>query len=209
MSSTENPLAAYVAKRIDALVGIKTQREIAAELGYDMPNIISMWKHGTCKIPLGRIPALARAIHGDPAHMWRLCVQQLEEGVGAAATEIFGALVSRNEADLIAAVRLATDDADPSFDDDRLRAIAEVARTGGAATPAVPAANPVIVPLEPIAIESAAASPAPSALVDLNFKVAPEFHRQFKLLAVQRGLSMKEVLLLSFAAFVERDQAGE
>jgi len=42
-------VAKYLDKQIDALKGVKTQREIALEAGYDKPNIISMFKRGEAK----------------------------------------------------------------------------------------------------------------------------------------------------------------
>lgn len=46
-----------------------------------------------------------------------------------------------------------------------------------------------------------------SALQDLNFKVAPKFHRRFKTEAVLRGMSMKELLEASFQAYL-REHGG-
>jgi hypothetical protein len=39
----------YLSKRIEELSGIKTQREIAIEVGYDKPQMISMFKNGERK----------------------------------------------------------------------------------------------------------------------------------------------------------------
>lgn len=41
------------------------------------------------------------------------------------------------------------------------------------------------------------------ALQDMNFKIAPKFHRRFKMEAVLRGLSMKELLEASFQAYLQ------
>ena len=40
MPFADSAIAKYIDKKIDELKGVKTQREIAAEIGYDMPNII-------------------------------------------------------------------------------------------------------------------------------------------------------------------------
>ncbi|MGZ9053126.1 MAG: helix-turn-helix domain-containing protein [Rhodoplanes sp.] len=63
-------------KQITAISGVKSQREIAAELGYERPNIISMMKRGETKLPLDKVPALAKALHVDPAHLFRLALEQ-------------------------------------------------------------------------------------------------------------------------------------
>lgn len=39
---------------------------------------------------------------------------------------------------------------------------------------------------------------------DLNFKVSPAFHRDFKVTATVRGMSMKELLEASFSAWKEK-----
>jgi len=43
-----------------------------------------------------------------------------------------------------------------------------------------------------------------ASLRDLNFKVDPAFHRRFKLEAVMRSLSMKELLEASFKTYLEQ-----
>lgn len=42
-----------------------------------------------------------------------------------------------------------------------------------------------------------------STFQDMNFKVDPAFHRKFKMEAVSRGLSMKDMLVASFNAYLE------
>src|ERR1035441_9580889 len=90
MPHANTALAKFLDRRIDALKGVKTQREIAAEIGYAKPNIVSMFKRGECKVPLEKIPALAKALGVDPAHLFRLGFEVdwpnlagvIEEGVG-------------------------------------------------------------------------------------------------------------------------------
>jgi predicted HicB family RNase H-like nuclease len=43
------------------------------------------------------------------------------------------------------------------------------------------------------------------SLRDLNFKVEPKFHRNFKLVAALRGMTMKELLEKSFECWVEHN----
>jgi DNA-binding transcriptional regulator YdaS (Cro superfamily) len=43
----------------------KSQKEIAHEVGYSKPNVLSMMKKGITKIPVDRAPALARACGVD------------------------------------------------------------------------------------------------------------------------------------------------
>ena len=75
-------IARFLDRRIDELKGAKTQREIAAEAGYEKPNIISMFKYGEAKVPLDKIPALAKALEIDPAHLFRLALEQYWPALG-------------------------------------------------------------------------------------------------------------------------------
>lgn len=51
------------------------------------------------------------------------------------------------------------------------------------------------------------AKPAkPNALRPLNFRVSPQFHREFKLYAVQRGISMVDLLQESFRLLKEQQR---
>lgn len=90
--------AEFIAERINQLAHRKTQNEIAAEAGFQNANMLSILKAGKSKLPLDRVPSLARALECDPAFLMRL---SLEQAVGATAaraiTEIFGSPVTENE----------------------------------------------------------------------------------------------------------------
>src|SRR5438270_13100393 len=83
------------------LKGVKTQREIAVEIGYDKPNMISMFKRGEMKVPLEKIPALAKAVEADPAHLFRLALEQYWPSLGETIQTIFGRLASANEEQIL------------------------------------------------------------------------------------------------------------
>ena len=53
-------------------------------------------------------------------------------------------------------------------------------------------------------ILSALANTEPSALTPMNFRVPEEFHREFKLYAVQHGISMVDLLQESFRVLKEK-----
>jgi transcriptional regulator with XRE-family HTH domain len=110
-------IAKYLDRQIETLKGIKTQREIAAEIGYDKPNMISMFKRGEVRVPLEKIPALAKALHVDAGHLFRLALEQYWPDMGATIMEIFGRVVTANEEQiLIRPWREATDNRDPPPD---------------------------------------------------------------------------------------------
>ena len=114
MPFAENAIAKFLDKRIDELKGVKTQREIAAEVGYDKPNIISMFKRGETKVPLDKVLLLAKALDTDPAHLIRLGLEQSIPGFNAIMDDLLGIVATKNEARiLLTKWRKATKDLDP------------------------------------------------------------------------------------------------
>src|SRR5665213_896059 len=102
MPYAHEPIAEYLSKQIDITVSLgKNQREIASEIGYDKPNMISMFKRGEAKVPLEKIPSLAKALNVDPAFMFRLGLQQYWPGAQKAIADIFGTVLTKNEAERI------------------------------------------------------------------------------------------------------------
>ena len=97
MPFADTRMAVYLTKQIDALAGTKTQREIAFEIGYEKPNMISMFKRGEAKVPLDKIPALAKALHVDPIHLFRMAVEQQWPALKDVIGGIFSNLASDNE----------------------------------------------------------------------------------------------------------------
>ena len=80
--------------------------------------MISMFKRGEVRVPLDKIPLLAKALHVDPGHLFRLALEQYWLNWGATIAEIFGRVVTANEDEiLIKKWRAATDDRDPSPND--------------------------------------------------------------------------------------------
>ena len=108
-------LAAYIAKRVLELRP-KKQKEIAREAGFANPNIITMFKQGSAKVPLDRVPQLAAALECDPRYLFRLALEQ--EGIEtqrAAINDVFGTVVSRNEVAWIEQIREASGHSDPAL----------------------------------------------------------------------------------------------
>lgn len=69
-----------VARRLTNLIDAsgKTQREIAHEAGFASQNIISMIKSGDTKVPLNRVPALAKALGVEPQELFVECLEAYE-----------------------------------------------------------------------------------------------------------------------------------
>ncbi len=91
-----------IRNRISELTGLKTQREIAAEIGYDKPNVLSMYKRGEAKVPLERLPAIARALDIDIALLFRAGLEQWWPGEQTLLNQMFmERIVTKNERALI------------------------------------------------------------------------------------------------------------
>jgi transcriptional regulator with XRE-family HTH domain len=108
------PTAKLIAERVRDLSHRKTQAEIASEAGFANANMMTFLKNGRNKVPLDRVPSLAKALEVDPAYLMRLA---LDQAVGATAakaiTEIFGTPTTENERGWLTELRDASDNSDP------------------------------------------------------------------------------------------------
>jgi hypothetical protein len=109
-------LAAFIARRVLELRPKKNQRDIAFEAGFNNPNMMSLIKSGASKVPLDRVPALARALEADPKLLFRLALEQAgSETTRMAVEEIFGTVVSKNEVTWLEELRDASGHTDPAL----------------------------------------------------------------------------------------------
>lgn len=106
--------ARLIADCIRDLAHKKTQAEIANEAGFPNANMMTFLKNGRNKVPLDRVPSLAKALEVDPAYLMRLA---LDQAVGATAakaiTDIFGTPATENERGWLQELRDASDNSDP------------------------------------------------------------------------------------------------
>ena len=106
--------ATFLIDRMRDLKHRKSQKEIAQEAGFLNANMLSLLKSGANKIPLDRVPALAKALEADPAYLMRL---SLEQSVGATAAkaivDCFGTPVTTHEQGWLEEIRDASGNTDP------------------------------------------------------------------------------------------------
>jgi len=113
---SDSRLSEFITRRVLELRPRKSQLEIAAEAGFINPNMMSMLKNGATKVPLDRVPALARALDTDPRYLFRLALEQSgDETARSAVEEIFGTIVSKNEVGWLEELRDASDNSDPTL----------------------------------------------------------------------------------------------
>jgi len=115
-----------VAERVSALIESsgKSLREIADEMGYGKPNIISMFASGATKVPIRRLASLARALKADPRHLVRLGLEEYCPEDYRAIAEHVGEILSDNERDILFTIRRVSRDGDPKLTEAQERDLA-------------------------------------------------------------------------------------
>ena len=99
------PVAAWI--EAATAMSPKTLREIGAEIGYSKPNFISMLRKGIVKIPVQKVPLLAKACGVDPVHGLNLALSEYMPEVAETIREYLGEPLSGEEAALLEAYREA------------------------------------------------------------------------------------------------------
>lgn len=99
-----------VAEYISIQIGLcgKTQAEIAAQAGFEKPNIISMIKKGSTKLPLDKVGNFAKAIGVDAIHLFKLCMQEYQPDTWREIENIINQpVLTANEIEIIETIRRA------------------------------------------------------------------------------------------------------
>lgn len=125
-------------RRIDDLINSspKSQRQIAAEMGYDKPNLITMFKQGTTRVPAEKVPALASALDVDRAELLVMWFEDYAPDVLAAINENIGMALSRTERSWITNLRKQFHEVGmPPWDEHAETAIRPLVKSRRAKTP--------------------------------------------------------------------------
>jgi transcriptional regulator with XRE-family HTH domain len=86
----------------------KTQIQIAEKAGFSAPNALSMMATGRMKIPLTRIPALAKAMGTDPRELLSHCLEAYQPELYALIAKLHPSmLVTSEELKRVKALRRA------------------------------------------------------------------------------------------------------
>lgn len=101
---SKQDVAEYLARCIE-LSG-KTQIQIAKRAGFPTPNSLSMMTTGRMKIPLHRVPALAKAMGTDPRELLNHCLEAYEPELYTLIANLAPSmLVTSTELKIIRAIR--------------------------------------------------------------------------------------------------------
>ena len=98
-----NDFAALLETHINA--STMTQMDLAKKLGYDNPNIITMFKKGSTRVPLDKVAPLATALELDPAALLRLWFETFLPEALPALDEHMGMALTRAEKSWVTGLR--------------------------------------------------------------------------------------------------------
>lgn len=95
--------AEYIRKQIDK--SSLKQKQISEALGFKTPNLITMIKQGSIKIPLYLIPKLAEVLKVDPAKLLSMALKEYNPDTYAAVKSVFGYPITEVEAKILEKVQ--------------------------------------------------------------------------------------------------------
>lgn len=103
----KTPVAKYIEQQI--ALSDKSQKQIAEECGYQNPNVMSMLKTGSTKVPINKVGLLAKALGVDPRHLLRMTMVEYMPETWEVIEEILGSdfTVSDDEMKIIYVIREA------------------------------------------------------------------------------------------------------
>jgi transcriptional regulator with XRE-family HTH domain len=90
-----------VSAAIDKLAPRKTQKELAREMGFLRPGMLSMIKTGAARIPFAKLPNVAEALGIDPALLIRTHLCETWPEFEDVVHEVFGGVLTEAERDWI------------------------------------------------------------------------------------------------------------
>lgn len=88
MSTQHEKVQDFMRRKLDACR--KSQVQIAKEVGFPNPNVLSMIKAGHTPVPLSRAAALARSLDVDPKTLLTMCLMEYQPGLHRALEEVYG-----------------------------------------------------------------------------------------------------------------------
>lgn len=103
MTTTHCPVAYFINERIETL-GF-TQKDIAQQVGFDAPNMITMIKQGHTKLPYTKVGPMAAALETDPVALLKLCIATYQPETWRAIEPMMASALSLDELKVIRAMR--------------------------------------------------------------------------------------------------------
>lgn len=99
------PFHVYLHRQIELLPSL-TNLAIAQRLGYARPNVVAMFRNGSMKVPIGKVPALADVLGIDRISLLKRAMAEYSPDLWATIEGALGdGLTTENEAALLRTVR--------------------------------------------------------------------------------------------------------
>ncbi|XKH61352.1 helix-turn-helix domain-containing protein [Halomonas sediminis] len=124
-------VADFVVRR-QAELGM-TNRELAGEINYHNPNIITMIRKGRTRLPVDKVELFANALGVDPVWLLRLVMQEYIPETLKVVEQCFGPLATSNERCVLEVWRHSTEGSDPEVGDDLRKGFAQILKLGRSA----------------------------------------------------------------------------
>lgn len=97
-------VAEYLTQQIN--MSGKSQIEIAEDVGYAKPNVITMFKQGKTRLPINKVPAFAKSLGVDPIHFLRIALSEYMPETWDVIEECFGgSMISEEEKQVLDIIR--------------------------------------------------------------------------------------------------------
>lgn len=104
MSGKKISVAAYLTQQIS--ISPKSQQEITNDLGLENANIITMMKQGKTKVPVNRVPGLAKSLGIDPIYLLSLVMgEYMPETWEAIRSVLNSTLITDYEKEVLGIIR--------------------------------------------------------------------------------------------------------
>lgn len=96
-----------------------TQQNVAEAVGFNNRNMLTIIKKGLGKLPIERVPAMAKCLKVDERHLMRLALlQSYSPEIVNMILGVTDYMVSANERAIIETIRSATNNSDPELTPD-------------------------------------------------------------------------------------------
>lgn len=84
-------VAEFITERIEKID--KSQKDIAEEADFPKANLITMIKQGKTRVPIDRVPKLARALEVEPAELMKMVLSEYSPEILKAIESTLGEIV--------------------------------------------------------------------------------------------------------------------
>ena len=100
---TTSQVARFVNSRIEATGQL--QKDIAMQVGFDKPNMITMIKQGKTRLPLDKVGPMAKALETDPVRLLSMCMEEYHPATWKAIAPYMESAMTADERKLLSALR--------------------------------------------------------------------------------------------------------